>query len=64
VAISTIFPKQCNQWRIAVENARGYFHEETTKSQHNLSQELNDQEPSLRRALRDAVVDDVMKLFP
>jgi len=64
MAISDMFPEQCNEWRIAVTNTRGYFREEMTKRQYTLSQELNDQEVSLQRALWDAVVDDVMKLFP
>jgi len=59
-----MFPEQCNEWRIAVTNAREYFREDMKKRQYKLSQELNDQEVSLQRALRDAVVDDVMKLFP
>jgi len=32
--------------------------------QDKFRQELNSQEASLRHALRDAVVDDVMRLFP
>ena len=59
-----MFPEQCNEWRNAVTNARGYFREEMTKRQYKLSQELNEQEVSLQRALWDAVVVDVMKLFP
>jgi len=40
------------------------FREEMKKRQDKVCQELKDQEFSLRRALRDAVVDDVTKLFP
>jgi len=64
VAISFIFPKQCNELRVAMTDARRYFREEMTKRRDKVCQELNDQEFSLRRALRDAVVDDVTKLFP
>ena len=64
MAISFIFPKQCNELRVAMTDARRYFREEMTKRRDKVCQELNDQEFSLRRALRDAVVDDVTKLFP
>ena len=64
MAISTIFPKQCDEWRIAMADARRSFREEMKKRQDKVRQELNDREVSLRHALRDAVVDDVTKLFP
>ena len=64
VALLTIFPKQCNEWRITTMDARRSFREEMTKRQDKVCQELSNQELSLRRALRDEVVDDVTKLFP
>jgi hypothetical protein len=45
-------------------NTRGYFIDEMTEREYKVRQELNDQEDSLRRVLRDAVVNDVTKLFP
>jgi len=45
-------------------DARRSFREEMKKRQDKVRQELNDREVSLRHALRDAVVDDVTKLFP
>src|SRR5260221_355943 len=45
-------------------NSRRSFREEMEKRQEKICQELNGQESSLRRALRDEVVDDVTKLFP
>jgi len=45
-------------------DARRSFRDEMTTRQNKVCQELNGQEPSLRRALRDAVVGDVTKLFP
>lgn len=64
MAISTNFPKQCNEWRVATADTDKFFREEMIKRQDKVCQELNGQELSLRRTLRDAVVDDVMKLFP
>ena len=64
VAVSTIFPKQCEEWRTAMTDARRSFREEMTKKQDKVCQELNTQKYSLWRSLRDTVVDDVTKLFP
>jgi hypothetical protein len=64
VALSTIFPKQCDEWRATKKDVRRSFHEDMEKGQQKICQELNGQESSLRHALRDAVVDDVTKLFP
>ena len=64
VAISKIFPKQCGAWGSATRNTHKSFREELKKRQDKIRQRLNDQKVSLRRALRDAVVNDVMELFP
>lgn len=64
MAISTIFLKQCDEWRVATADVRRSFREEMIKRQDKVCKELNGQEFSLRRVLRDAVVDDVTKLFP
>ena len=45
-------------------DTRKLFREELMMRQDKVRQELNSQEASLRHALRDAVVDDVMRLFP
>jgi hypothetical protein len=62
--ISDTFPKQCDEWRSATTDTRKSFQEEIRKKQGIAWQELSSQETSLRRALLDAVVDDVIKLFP
>ena len=64
VAISTIFPKRCKEWRVAMMDSRRSFREEMTKRQDKVWQELKSQELALRHALRDAVANDVTKLFP
>jgi len=64
VAISNIFPEQCKAWHAAAEDSHKSSREEIMKSQEKVCQVLNSQEGILRRALLDAVVDDVTKLFP
>lgn len=61
--ISNTFPKQCDEWRSATDTRKS-FREEMRKRQGKACQDFSSQEASLRRALLDAVVDDVMKLFP
>ena len=40
------------------------FQKDLTERQHKACEDLISQEASLQRALRDAVVEDVMKRFP
>jgi hypothetical protein len=47
-----------------MRDTRNFFREELKERQEKLRQQLNGQEDPLRRALRDAVVNDVIKLFP
>ena len=51
-------------WRAATEDSRESSREEMEKKQEKVCETLNNQEEKLRRALWDAVVDDVTKLFP
>jgi len=62
--ISDTFSKQCDEWRSATTDICESFREEMKKKQRTACQDLSSQETSLRRALLDAVVDDVIKLFP
>jgi hypothetical protein len=50
--------------RVATEDGYKSSHEEMIKRQEKVCQDLKNQEGKLRRTLRDAVVDDVAKLFP
>jgi hypothetical protein len=64
VALSGIFPEQCNEWRVAVRTTREKFRQGLVDEQNKACDDLRRQEASLQRTLRDAVVEDVMKLFP
>jgi len=62
--LSNIFPGQCNDWRAATKNIRERFQRDLAERQNKAREGLVRQEASLRRALRDAVVEDVVKRFP
>jgi F0F1-type ATP synthase membrane subunit b/b' len=47
-----------------MRNTREQFRQELTESQEKACQGINDQETSLRRRLREMVVDDAIKIFP
>jgi hypothetical protein len=64
VALSGIFPEQCNELRVTVKNTCEKFRQELIERQYKACEDLLYQEASLQRALRDTVVEDVMKLFP
>jgi len=64
VALSDIFPELCKMLGVVAENTRERFHQELIKRQNEAYEDLCCQGPSLQRALRDAVVEDVIKLFP
>jgi hypothetical protein len=64
MALSGIFPEQCNEWRVAVRTTREKFRQGLVDEQNKACDDLRRQEASLQRSLRVAVVEDVMKLFP
>ncbi|KAI9511011.1 hypothetical protein F5148DRAFT_1274479 [Russula earlei] len=64
VALSPIFPKQCEGWRAVTRDTREQFRQELIGKQETACKKLRFQEASLVSALRDAVVDDVIKIFP
>jgi hypothetical protein len=64
VALSGIFAEQCNTLHVVMKNTREKFQRELIEGQIKACEDLCCQEASIQRALRGAVVDDVMKLFP
>jgi len=64
VAISGIFSEECKKFNAAMRNTRDSFRQELAKRQVQVRREVYSQEMSLRFALRDEVVNDVMKSFP
>ena len=47
-----------------MQNVREKFRKDLAERQNKAFQDLVGEEPSLQRALRDVVLEDVMKLFP
>jgi hypothetical protein len=64
VAISTIFQKRWEAWNVATREARDSFRQELDKKQDLVHQKLINEEAPLRLALRDEVVENVIKVFP
>ena len=64
VAIAERFPEQFDKWRARTHGARSTFMQELAKRKETIRKEVIRGEDSLRGLLREAVVEDVMKLFP
>ena len=63
-ALVNIFPEQCIEWQVAVTDTRERFRQELSERRDKVSRDLHRQGASLKCALRDEIVGDVMKLFP
>jgi hypothetical protein len=59
-----LFPSKCDMWRASKKEVREKFKEAVTVRTEAAYQDLRSKEEPLRQALREAVVDHVMKLFP
>jgi F0F1-type ATP synthase membrane subunit b/b' len=64
IAIADIFPEHCDKWRATNQDIRARYIQELTKRKDTVREEIVREEDSLRRVLREAVVEDVVKLFP
>jgi hypothetical protein len=64
VALLKKLPEQCSMWRKVQTDIREKSREELSRRQGVACQDLDREEHALRVALREAVVTDVVKLFP
>ncbi len=64
IAIKRLFPESCNKWRTANRDIRARCRQDLAKKENTVRQEIARGENSLRRALHEAVVKDVIELFP
>ena len=64
LSIANKFPKQCNEWYAAKKNISDFHSRERTEKQQTALEELATKEHEMRRVLYDAVVGEVMALFP
>jgi hypothetical protein len=62
--IADKFPKQCDEWNAAKKDISDFYVREQTRREHNVFEELASKEHEMQRVLRDAVVEDVIALFP
>lgn len=62
--IADKYPKQCDEWHATKKNISDFYAGERTKREHIVFEELASKGHEMRRVLRDAVVKDVMALFP
>ncbi|KAH9059728.1 hypothetical protein EDB87DRAFT_1831890 [Lactarius vividus] len=64
VALGGLHPEQCNDWLSSSQYIRDKFMEEKTKRKSAIARDIANTEDSLQRALREEVVDHVIKYFP
>jgi hypothetical protein len=62
--IAEKFPNQCDKWHAAKKSISDFYARERTKREHDVLEELARKQHEMQRVLRDAVVEDVMALFP
>jgi hypothetical protein len=62
--IAERFPEQCDEWRASKTNISDFHSWERNERQRVIFEELASREHEIRRALCDAVVGDVVGLFP
>jgi hypothetical protein len=64
IAISKLFPELCSEYRALKQDIRDIFGRELSNRQSVVFREISGKEGSLRNVLREAVVEDVVSLFP
>jgi hypothetical protein len=64
LSIANRFPKQCDEWHAAKKDICDFCSREWTKKQETAFEELATKEHEVRRVLYDAVVGEVIALFP
>jgi hypothetical protein len=64
VALSNIFSEQCSKWHAAKKDIRERSDNELIERQEAVCENLAREEYALQGILREAVVRDVVKLFP
>lgn len=64
VALGDLFPEQYREWRAKKLNIRDVFLRERTSRKSGVVQDIAKTEGSLRRALREEVVNHVIDHFP
>lgn len=58
------FPELCNEWQSANQEISDMLSREWMKKEHTSLEKLASEKNTLRGALRGAIIQDVMALFP
>lgn len=64
LSIADTFPRQCNEWHAIKKDISDSCSENYSTRQRIAFEEFTSEEHEMRRVLYDAVVGDVLKLFP
>jgi hypothetical protein len=64
LSITNRFPKQCDEWHAEKRRISDFHARERAKREHNVFEEVASKEHEMRQVFYDAVVEDVMALFP
>src|SRR6266702_1928186 len=64
IALGGLFPKQCEEWHVRKQYIHEIFMRERREKKSAVARDLADPEDSLQHALRQEVVDHVIKIFP
>ncbi|SRR6266478_8603443 len=64
LSIANRFPKECGEWHAAKKDISDLYFREFTKRQHTVFEKLASREHELPPVLHDAIVGEVMALFP
>jgi hypothetical protein len=64
IAIKGLFPESCDKWRTANRDIRARCRQDFAKKENTVRQEIARGENLLRHTLHEAVIKDVIELFP
>ena len=64
ITMSDIFPGLCDEWWALKQDIRDIFRRESTNRRDVIFREIATEEGPLPHILREAVVEEVMSLFP
>jgi hypothetical protein len=64
IAISALFPGLCDEWLALKQDIYDIFRRESTNRKGVVFREIVTKEGPLRRILREAVIEEVVSLFP
>jgi hypothetical protein len=64
IGIADLFPENCDKWRTTNQGIHARYMQELAKRKDMIREEIITREHSLRHALREVVVEEVMATFP